>query len=49
MTQTLMTGATGLLAHQRQLDVVANNIANINTTSYKSQRVLFEDLMYTPH
>ena len=47
MTQTLMTGATGLLAHQRQLDVVANNIANINTTGYKSQRVLFEDLMYT--
>jgi flagellar hook protein FlgE len=49
MTQSLITGATGLLAHQRQLDVVANNIANVNTTAYKSQRVLFEDLMYNLH
>lgn len=47
MPQTLLTGATGLLAHQRKLDVVANNIANINTTSYKSQRVLFSDLIYS--
>lgn len=47
MAQTLLTGATGLLAHQRKLDVVANNIANLNTTGYKSQNVLFSDLVYT--
>ena len=47
MTQTLLTGASGLLAHQRKLDVVANNIANVNTNSYKTQRVLFSDLIYT--
>lgn len=47
MAQTLLTGASGLLAHQRKLDVVANNIANLNTTGYKSQQVLFSDLIYT--
>ena len=48
MSQTLLTGASGLLAHQRKLDVVANNIANINTTAYKNQNVLFSDLIYSP-
>ncbi len=47
MTQTLHTGASGLLAHQRKLDVVANNIANVNTNSYKTQRILFSDLIYS--
>ena len=47
MSRSLMTGASGLMAHQRKLDVVANNLANINTTGYKSQRVLFEDLLYS--
>ncbi|MFK7765607.1 MAG: flagellar hook protein FlgE [Mariniblastus sp.] len=47
MTQSLLTGASGLLAHQRKLDVVANNIANVNTNSYKTQRSLFSDLIYT--
>ena len=30
---------------QRQMDVVANNLANINTTGFKSEDVLFEDYM----
>jgi flagellar hook protein FlgE len=46
MTQSLFTGASGLLAHQRKLDVVANNLANLNTTSYKSQSIQFADLLY---
>ena len=46
MTQSLFTGASGMLAHQRKLDVVANNLANLNTTSYKSQRIQFADLLY---
>ncbi len=47
MSQALLTGVSGLLSHQNKLDVVANNLANINTTSYKAQRILFSDLMYT--
>ena len=47
MSKSLITGATGLLAHQQKLDVVASNIANLNTTGFKSQRVLFSDLIYT--
>lgn len=46
MTQSLLTGASGMLAHQRKLDVVANNLANINTTGYKAQNVLFQDVLY---
>ena len=46
MTQSLLTGASGLLAHQQKLDVVANNLANLNTTGYKAQNVLFQDVLY---
>ncbi len=44
MGTAIYTGVTGLLAHQRRLDVVASNIANVNTTGYKGSRVLFQDL-----
>ena len=47
MSLSLLTGASGLLSHQRKLDVVANNLANLNTMGYKSQRILFSDLLYT--
>lgn len=47
MTRSLLTGASGLLAHQQKLEVVANNIANINTTGFKTQNVGFADLIYT--
>jgi flagellar hook protein FlgE len=46
MTQSLLTGVSGMLAHQRKLDVVANNLANLNTTGYKAQNVLFSDVLY---
>lgn len=46
MAQALFTGATGLRAFQRQLDVVANNLANLNTTGFKASRVQFSDLVY---
>ena len=46
MAQALFTGATGLRAFQRQLEVVANNLANLNTTGFKADRVLFSDLVY---
>lgn len=44
--QTLYTAATGMDAMQTKLDVVANNLANINTTAFKRDRANFEDLLY---
>ncbi|MDL2252705.1 flagellar hook-basal body protein [Ruminococcaceae bacterium OttesenSCG-928-I18] len=39
------TGATGMKAFQSKLDVVAHNIANVNTTGYKTRRASFDDLL----
>ena len=47
MAQALFTGATGLRSFQRQLEVVANNLANLNTTGFKASTVQFADLNYT--
>ena len=44
--QTLYTAATGMEALQTKLDVIANNLANVNTTSFKRDRANFEDLFY---
>ena len=44
--QTLYTAATGMEAMQTKLDVIANNLANINTTGFKKDRANFEDLLY---
>src|SRR5437868_3298066 len=46
MASSLFTGVTGLRVNQQMLDVVGNNLANSNTTGYKSQRVRFADLVY---
>ncbi|MFN9878373.1 MAG: flagellar hook-basal body protein, partial [Planctomycetota bacterium] len=46
MSRSLFSSASGLLSHQRKLDVVANNLANVNTTGYKAQRIAFADLIY---
>ena len=44
MGTAIFTGVSGLLSFQRRLDVIASNIANINTTGYRGSRVLFQDL-----
>jgi flagellar hook protein FlgE len=44
MGTAIFTGVTGLQAHQRRIDVIASNIANINTTGYRGSRALFQDL-----
>jgi hypothetical protein len=44
--QTLYTAASGMDAMQTKLDVIANNIANMNTTAFKRDRANFEDLLY---
>jgi len=40
-TTAMFTGLSGLNANARNLDVIGNNIANVNTTAYKSSRMLF--------
>ncbi len=45
-TVALHTAATGMNAISTQIDVIANNLANVNTTAFKGQRANFEDLLY---
>ncbi|SFE86232.1 flagellar basal-body rod protein FlgG [Sulfitobacter brevis] len=44
--KALGIAATGMLAQQSNVDVIANNIANANTTGYKAGRAAFQDLIY---
>ncbi|HAR94542.1 MAG TPA: flagellar basal-body rod protein FlgG [Deltaproteobacteria bacterium] len=46
MIRALWTSATGMMAQQVNLDVVANNMANVNTAGFKRDRADFQDLMY---
>jgi len=46
MIDSLYIGATGMHAQQTSIDVIANNLANVNTAGFKRNRVDFEDLMY---
>src|SRR5574344_2479243 len=45
MLRALSTAATGMIGQQNYLDVVANNIANVNTTGFKKSRVEFQDML----
>jgi flagellar basal-body rod protein FlgG len=46
MIKSLTTAATGMQAQQTNMDVIANNLANVSTTGFKKSRAEFEDLMY---
>src|SRR4051794_2765456 len=46
LSSALFSSVSALAANQTLLDVVGNNLANANTTGYKSQRVEFQDLVY---
>ncbi|BBO23252.1 MAG: flagellar basal-body rod protein FlgG [Armatimonadetes bacterium] len=46
MMRSLTTAGTGMVAQQMNLDTIANNLANVNTTAFKQQRAEFQDLMY---
>src|SRR5580658_3426216 len=46
MIRALYSAASGMSAQQTNLDNIANNLANANTTGYKSRRAQFQDLMY---
>ena len=47
MIKALFTAATGMRAQQTRIDVIANNLANVNTTGFKKSQVNFEDLLYS--
>lgn len=46
MMRSLFSGVSGLKAHQTRMDVIGNNIANVNTTGYKSKALNFSDMLY---
>jgi flagellar basal-body rod protein FlgG len=46
MDAALWVSKTGLDAQQMRMDVISNNLANVNTTGFKTDRAVFEDLLY---
>jgi len=45
MMRSLYAGVSGLKNHQVRMDVISNNISNVNTTGFKSERVSFQDMI----
>jgi flagellar hook protein FlgE len=45
MLRSMYSGISGLRSHQTMMDVVGNNIANVNTTGYKSSATVFQDVL----
>lgn len=46
MIRAMFSAATGMIAQQTNIDTIANNMANVNTTGFKKSRVNFQDLLY---
>ncbi len=46
MIRSLWTGTTGMNSQQLNMDVIANNLANVNTTGFKKSQADFQDLLY---
>jgi len=46
MQRALWSAVTGMRAQEMSLDVVANNLANVNTTGFKNSRIRFQDMLY---
>ncbi|WP_018230020.1 flagellar basal-body rod protein FlgG [Methyloversatilis universalis] len=46
MIRSLWIARTGMDAHQTQLDVITNNLANVSTNGFKRARAVFEDMLY---
>lgn len=47
MTGAMYAAIAGLKTHMNKMNVIGNNIANVNTAGYKSQRTIFKDAMYS--
>lgn len=48
MLEGLYSAAAGMSAQQQQLDAIGNDLANLSTSGYQSERVAFSDLLYNP-
>ncbi len=46
MMRALYTASTGMYAQQLNVDTIAHNMSNVNTTGFKKQRIEFQDLLY---
>ncbi len=46
MIRAMWTAATGMTAQQLNVDTIANNLANVNTTGFKRSKIEFQDLLY---
>lgn len=46
MNRAMFSGVAGIKTHQTKMDVIGNNIANVNTFGFKSQRAVFSDIFY---
>ncbi len=46
MMRSMFSAVSGLRNHQTRMDVIGNNIANVNTVGFKSNRVTFQDMIY---
>jgi flagellar basal-body rod protein FlgG len=46
MIRALRTAASGMIAQQMNVDVIANNLANVNTTGFKRSKLEFQDVLY---
>ncbi len=46
MIRALRTAASGMIAQQMNVDVIANNLANVNTTGFKRSKREFQDVLY---
>ena len=46
MIRSLNTAASGMEAQELEIDVIANNLANVNTKGFKKARAEFQDLFY---
>ena len=47
--RALYTAATGMLAQEKNVEVIANNVANMRTNGFKRQTIHFQDLLYEQH
>lgn len=47
MIKAMRTAASGMAAQQMNVDTIANNLANVNTTGFKKTKLEFQDLLYT--
>src|SRR6266542_4475886 len=49
ISQVVRAAVSGMVSHKLHLDVIANNLANVNTTGFKAARLNFEDVLYQSH